>query len=145
MKKLMLICLAIFFIFALAACDSEPDDLEESQLGIGEYSDIFDVSEDEIDEDFYDEEPDWQGVFASDGFSVTFTDFDGETLKFAFSNLRNGEYFFSGTAEIDSDDSFAAEFDRITFYLSWDSKSVDFVANMDSEWEHLSGEYLRID
>ena len=89
--------------------------------------------------------PNWWGLYMGDGFSVAITNFDGTSFNFAFSNLRNGEYFFEGVAALDLDDSSMAQYMDIGFYISEDSNAIDFLASEDSEWEHLRGQYTRLE
>jgi len=105
------------------------------------YDDFVGGDIDSVDADF----PNWWGLYMGDGFSVDISNFNGTSFNFAFSNLRNGEYFFEGVAAIDPEDSNMAMYMDIGFYISEDSNTIDFLASEDSEWEHLRGQYTRLE
>ncbi len=88
----------------------------------------------------------WWGEYRSEdaGFAVGISDYSGRGFAFDFSNLRNGEFFYYGTAAIDESDGYFAECGDISFALSEDYGALDIAAPEGSDWAHLSGRYERI-
>lgn len=91
------------------------------------------------------EVPNWWGEFASEDFSIGITNFNGSSFHFSFFLLRDGSTVFEGVAALYSDNDHMAEYMDISFYLYEDSNAIDFFTSDDSEWEHMCGNYQRIE
>lgn len=91
------------------------------------------------------EVPNWWGTYNGEEFSVEIGNFNGESFRFTISNLRNGETVFEGVAALDPENDHMAEYEQIGFYLQEDYSTVDFFAAESSQWQHLRGQYQRVD
>jgi predicted small lipoprotein YifL len=116
--------------------------LEESgeYQSVNEMYDNSDVTDNSGDTDVLN----WAGEYVGDGFSILINNFNGESFRFAISNLRNGEYIFEGVAVIDPDDNNMATYADCGFYLYEDMEHIDFLTSESGEWSHLRGQYTQI-
>ena len=89
--------------------------------------------------------PIWLGSYTGDDFSIDISDCDGNNVTFALFLLRNGSMVVEGTAVIYPDNVMMAENDDLHFSLYEDFSGIDVLVAEDSEWEHVRGQYLRID
>lgn len=80
-----------------------------------------------------------------DGFSIEFTEFDGESVWFEIFNLRDGSTIMAGTATLYPDNAHMAEYGEISFSLYEDYSAIDVFASESSEWAHLRGQYTLLD
>ena len=91
--------------------------------------------------------PAWWGDFRSEeaycGLSIV--NFDGQSFYFEISFLRDGSLLYDGVAALQPGNEYMAMYEEINFALAGDFSAIDVFVPEDSEWSHLSGEYVRLD
>lgn len=85
----------------------------------------------------------WWGEYVGDGYSILINNFDGDSFRFAVSDLQNGTSVFEGVAAIDPDDDHLAVYENVGFYLYEKEGTIDFLTAEGAEWEHLRGQYTQ--
>jgi hypothetical protein len=147
MKRMILTVLVLVIALALFACDSAENNPTPSTTPVQTTAVISPASTTAPEGDPGDtEDPAWWGEYtcADTNFSIGISNYDAQSFRFNFSNLRNGEYFYDGAEAINPGDSLTAEFGDLSFTLSEDFNAIDISAPEGAEWAHLSGRYERI-
>ncbi len=133
------------YIFEVSAQD---DSITPSLFGVGYQGNVYALDDDQNGDEAFagnDAGDSWSGVYKGDGFSITISEFSGESFWFDITSLRDGRTAIAGTATLYTDNSLMAEYEDISFGLYDDFSGLDFFASESSEWAHLRGQYLRME
>jgi uncharacterized protein (DUF2147 family) len=161
MKKAVLVVFLTVSLIAIFGCSNANTPLADSGQEATN-SDQSTVVNDNTNESSVEEDiqldlnaPQWDGTYdreynaehsirEGEQFTIQIKEFNGETFKFSVIDNKNGKFIYTGTATLDPTNELKATFEAVGFVLGEDFSSVEFVADVGSDWDFVQGIYQQI-
>jgi hypothetical protein len=163
MKKTVLIVFLAILLIAMFGCrnadapsivsEQEATDSDHNQSTVAGSSANESNAEEDIQLDL--NAPQWDGTYdreynvehsirEGEQLTIQIKEFNGEVFKFSVIDNKNGKFIYTGTATLDPANERRATFEAMSFVLSEDFNSIEFVVDVSSDWDFVQGIYQQV-
>lgn len=150
MKRLLLLMITLILSISLIACGADNKQVSSDKKDDAIPSEIIKTDENKIKDDEQSDpgdthNPQWQGEWIGDWFSIEITEVDDQSFWFEIISLEKGTTVLGGNADLYPDDDSMASHDGISFALYEDDKMIEISEPISSGWGSLRGQYSLLD